>query len=84
MAEGDPGTIPDDVGEAIDHLEAELLRDIAAIEANAPDPLAPVGEHILHGLRAKRLEADGAFIDELRGADKTARKQVDTATETTN
>ena len=66
MSECERDKIPDKLDDAIDHLEAGLSKEIAAVEADTPDPLAPVGEQIAHALRAKRLEADGEFIDELR------------------
>ena len=58
--------IPDNLGAAIVHLEEELREDVAEVQAAAPPPDAPVGEQIAHARRAKRLEGDNQFIEELR------------------
>lgn len=57
--------IPNDIPEAIDYLQRQHTESISSTEANAPSPDAPVGQQIAFALRAKRLEAEGEFIDEL-------------------
>ena len=44
--------IPNDIDKAIAYLEQEIQTDIATLESNAPDPLAPLGEQIQFGLQA--------------------------------
>lgn len=57
--------IPDDLPGAIRVLEDQMFTDLAVVESNTPDPLAPLSLRIAHSIAAARVRADSEVISEL-------------------
>ena len=64
-----------DLAGVITELEDAFLDDVEEINANTPDPLAPLRERVAHRLRLAHVRATSDVLAELRTAQNEVTPQ---------